>query len=102
MFPGLRLKATEGRSPAINAETDAPSAAGAAASVLGDVEQGDRHERCVLPSSTTKIHTAMLMRALGVRNRTEAAFKAGKLLSAIEQSLDGPVWEPDQQNHIFD
>ena len=54
-----------------------------------------------IAESTTKIHTAMLMRALGVRNRTEAAFKAGKLLSAIEQSLDDPIWEP-QQNHHFD
>jgi DNA-binding NarL/FixJ family response regulator len=54
-----------------------------------------------IAESTTKIHTAMLMRALGVRNRTEAAFKAGKLLSAIEQSLDGPIWEP-QQDHHFD
>ena len=51
---------------------------------------------------TTKIHTAMLMRALGVRNRTEAAFKAGKLLSAIEQPLDGSVWEPNQDSHLFD
>jgi DNA-binding NarL/FixJ family response regulator len=40
-----------------------------------------------IAESTTKIHTAMLMRALGVRNRTEAAFKAGKLLSATEQAL---------------
>ena len=32
-----------------------------------------------IAESTTKIHAAMLMRALGVRNRTEAAFKAGKL-----------------------
>ncbi len=30
-----------------------------------------------IAESTTKIHTAMVMRALGVRNRTEAAFKAG-------------------------
>src|SRR5208337_2162048 len=53
-----------------------------------------------IAESTTKIHTALLMRALGVRNRTEAAFKAGKLLSEIEQPLDGPVWE--QQNHLLD
>ena len=33
---------------------------------------------------TTKIHTSNVMRVLGARNRTEAAFKAGKLLSAIE------------------
>jgi DNA-binding NarL/FixJ family response regulator len=35
-----------------------------------------------IAESTTKIHTAMLMRALGVRNRTEAAFKAGSFLRA--------------------
>ena len=33
---------------------------------------------------TTKIHASMLMRALGVRNRTEVAIKAGKLLSGRE------------------
>lgn len=38
-----------------------------------------------IAESTTKIHTAMLMRALGVRNRTEAAFKAGKLLGLTER-----------------
>lgn len=37
-----------------------------------------------IAESTTKIHTAMLMRALGVRNRTEAAFRAGKLLTAMD------------------
>jgi DNA-binding NarL/FixJ family response regulator len=41
-----------------------------------------------IAESTTKIHTAMLMRALGVRNRTEAAFKAGKWLSGAEQAPD--------------
>ena len=40
-----------------------------------------------------KIDTAMLMRALRVRNRTEAAFKAEKLLVAMEQEKThiGPV-----------
>lgn len=37
-----------------------------------------------IAESTTRLHTTMLMRSLGVRNRTEAAFKAGKLLSATE------------------
>lgn len=41
-----------------------------------------------IAESTTKIHTAMLMRALGVRNCTEAAFKAGKLLSIAARALD--------------
>jgi DNA-binding NarL/FixJ family response regulator len=43
-----------------------------------------------IAESTTKIHTAMLMRALGVRNRTEAAFKAGKLLSAKQRPANPP------------
>ena len=30
-----------------------------------------------IAEATTKIHMAALVRALGVRNRTEAAFKAG-------------------------
>ena len=47
-----------------------------------------------IAESTTKIHTAMLMRALGVRNRTEAAFKAGKLLSSMEPLDDGTVFRP--------
>jgi len=38
---------------------------------------------------------SMLTRALGVRNHTEAAFKVGKLLSAMEQTLSDPVWEPE-------
>ena len=34
-----------------------------------------------IAEATTKIHMAALVRALGVRNRTEAAFKAGKLVN---------------------
>jgi len=34
-----------------------------------------------IAEATTKIHMAALLRALGVRNRTEAAFKAGKLVN---------------------
>ena len=33
-----------------------------------------------IAEGTTKIHTAALLRALGARNRTEAAFKAAKLI----------------------
>jgi DNA-binding NarL/FixJ family response regulator len=44
-----------------------------------------------IAESTTKIHTALLMRALGVRNRTEAAFKAGKLSPATEQTSNDSV-----------
>jgi FixJ family two-component response regulator len=37
-----------------------------------------------IAEATTKIHLAALLRALGVRNRTEAAFKAGKLVNATD------------------
>lgn len=37
-----------------------------------------------IAEATTKIHLAALLRALGVRNRTEAAFKAGKLVNAAD------------------
>ena len=41
---------------------------------------------CILLSSTSKIHTAAVLRALGVRNRTEAAIKAGKLTKMENRS----------------
>ena len=37
-----------------------------------------------IAEATTKIHMAALVRALGVRNRTEAAFKAGNLINSTE------------------
>jgi len=39
-----------------------------------------------IAEATTKIHLAALLRALGVRNRTEAAHKAGKLAILTELS----------------
>lgn len=39
-----------------------------------------------IAESTTKIHTSMLMRAMRVRNRTEAAFKAGNILAVANAS----------------
>jgi DNA-binding NarL/FixJ family response regulator len=39
-----------------------------------------------IAEATTKIHMAALLRALGVRNRTEAAYKAGKLVDRPELS----------------
>jgi DNA-binding NarL/FixJ family response regulator len=38
-----------------------------------------------ITEATTKIHTATLLRALGVRNRTEAAFKAANLINIIKE-----------------
>ena len=37
-----------------------------------------------IAEGTTKIHTAALLRALGARNRTEAAFMAAKLVASNE------------------
>jgi DNA-binding NarL/FixJ family response regulator len=37
-----------------------------------------------IAEATTKIHMAALLRALGVRNRTEAAFKAANLISSTD------------------
>lgn len=39
-----------------------------------------------IAEGTTKIHTAALLRALGARNRTEAAFIAAKLLRSTAQT----------------
>ena len=38
----------------------------------------------VIAEATTKIHMAALLRGLGVRNRTEAAFKAANLVNSTE------------------
>jgi DNA-binding NarL/FixJ family response regulator len=38
-----------------------------------------------IAEATTKIHAAALMRALGARNRTEAAFKAGRLVKSLDR-----------------
>jgi DNA-binding NarL/FixJ family response regulator len=42
-----------------------------------------------IAEATTKIHMAALLRALGVRNRTEAAYRAGKLVNS--RRLRAPV-----------
>lgn len=43
-----------------------------------------------ISEGTTKIHTAALLRAIGARNRTEAAFIAAKLVGSRETSNDCP------------
>ncbi len=53
-----------------------------------------------IAESTAKLHTAMLMRALGVRNRTEAAFKAGKLLAAVEAPDDARSLRPKEIHFV--
>ena len=37
-----------------------------------------------IAEATTKIHMAALLRAMGVRNRTEAAFKAARIIGSID------------------
>jgi DNA-binding NarL/FixJ family response regulator len=39
-----------------------------------------------IAEATTKIHAAALLRTLGARNRTEAAFKAGRLVKSLDRS----------------
>ena len=39
-----------------------------------------------IAEATTKIHAAALLRTLGARNRTEAAFKAGRLIKSLDRS----------------
>lgn len=43
-----------------------------------------------IAEGTSKIHTAALLRALGARNRTEAAFMAAKLVPSGEIAVRGP------------
>ena len=42
-----------------------------------------------IAEATTKIHLAALLRALGVRNRTEAAYKAANLINSTEPDCAG-------------
>lgn len=39
-----------------------------------------------IAEATAKVHAGALLRALGARNRTEAAFKAGKVIKSLERS----------------
>jgi DNA-binding NarL/FixJ family response regulator len=45
-----------------------------------------------IAESTSKIHTAALLRVLGARNRTEAAFMAAKLVRSNEIAARGSRW----------
>jgi DNA-binding NarL/FixJ family response regulator len=51
-----------------------------------------------IAEATTKIHMAALLRALGVRNRTEAAFKAAELASSTGPSA---AYSPAAPSPIF-
>jgi DNA-binding NarL/FixJ family response regulator len=47
-----------------------------------------------IAEATTKVHAAALLRALGARNRTEAAFKAGKLIQSLKNSRPASLEPP--------
>jgi len=49
-----------------------------------------------IAEGTSKIHTAALLRALGVRNRTEAAFMAAKLVASKEIPAGGLKKKPNK------
>jgi DNA-binding NarL/FixJ family response regulator len=51
-----------------------------------------------IAEATTKIHMAALLRALGARNRTEAAYKAGNLINLT--GLDHPVLVPTSGQNV--
>lgn len=54
-----------------------------------------------IAEATTKIHMAALLRAMGVRNRTEAAFKAARIIDSIDPApalapnAAGPSTDPE-------
>lgn len=52
-----------------------------------------------IAEATTKIHMAALLRALGVRNRTEAAFKAARIIGSIDAA---PSPTPDAATPLTD
>ena len=47
-----------------------------------------------IAEATTKVHAAALLRALRARNRTEAAFKAGKLIQSLNNSQPASLDPP--------
>ena len=55
-----------------------------------------------IAEATTKIHMAALLRELGVRNRTEAAFKAAKLANLPELAFAKPPVSVGQQRELSD
>ncbi len=71
--------------PMLTTEVDLPKLTKRQREVLSLLAGGKSNKEIArvldIAEATTKIHTAALLRALGVRNRTEAAFKAGKLVN---------------------
>ena len=74
------------RPPSINAQVDLPRLTRRQNEILPLIAQGMSNKEIAshlnIAEGTTKIHTAALLRALGARNRTEAAFLAAKLVGS--------------------
>jgi DNA-binding NarL/FixJ family response regulator len=74
--------------PALSTETDVLKLTRRQREVLTLLARGLSNKEIAralaIAEATTKIHMAALLRALGVRNRTEAAFKAANLVSSTE------------------
>jgi DNA-binding NarL/FixJ family response regulator len=74
--------------PALSTEADVLKLTKRQREVLSLLARGRSNKEIAraleIAEATTKIHMAALLRALGVRNRTEAAFKAGNLINSTE------------------
>jgi DNA-binding NarL/FixJ family response regulator len=74
--------------PALSTEADVLKLTKRQREVLTLLAQGLSNKEIAraldIAEATTKIHMAALLRGLGVRNRTEAAFKAANLVSSTE------------------
>ena len=74
--------------PMLTTEVDLPKLTKRQREVLSLLAGGKSNKEIArvlgIAEATTKIHMAALLRALGVRNRTEAAFKAANLVRSTE------------------
>jgi DNA-binding NarL/FixJ family response regulator len=75
--------------PSINTELEALKLTRRQSEILPLIAHGMSNKEIALhlniAEGTTKIHTAALLRALGARNRTEAAFMAAKLVGTSKR-----------------
>jgi DNA-binding NarL/FixJ family response regulator len=77
-----------GAAPLLSTEADLSKLTKRQREVLQLLARGMSNEEIAralkIAEATTKIHMAALLRALGARNRTEAAYKAGHLVDSTE------------------
>ena len=84
--------------PMLTTEVDLPKLTKRQREVLSLLAGGKSNKEIArvldIAEATTKIHMAALVRALGVRNRTEAAFRAGKLVNfpGVACSTESDGW----------